>query len=119
MAVVLNDFSEQVTTVVNVFSTAPITIYSMIVLNTTSAIAYIQMFRAPARNVTLGTTTPGIVLPLPPSSGLAINMSDGWHIGGNGLCLGATTTRTGSSTAACDIWIAYNPGAVLPGVLGY
>ena len=93
------DFSEQVTTVQNVKSSGPVTVYSLVFFNTTAAKAYIQMFREPADGVNLGTTVAPIKIPLPASSGITLSMSNGWFASPNGLSIAATTTRTGSVTA--------------------
>lgn len=113
MAVSEKDFSSQVTTVEDVWTQGPITIHTFVVFNTTASTAYIQMFRAPAGRVSLGDTVADIIVPVPASSGAVIPVGDGWFIGGTGLSLGATTTRTGSTTAACDILIMFNPGALI------
>ena len=112
MAVAEKDFSSSVTTVEDVWTNGPITIHTLIILNTTAATAYIQMFATSSTHVSLGNTVADKVIPLPASSGIAVNVGDGWFLGGNGLSLGATTTRTGSTTAACDVFMTFNPGAL-------
>ena len=108
MANTLHAFSAQVTTVVDIDADHAVAIKALVLLNTTAAIAYIQMFKAAASAVTLGTTAPDHVIPLPASSGVSLNISDGWRFGGAAISLGATTTRTGNTTAACDVFITYS-----------
>ena len=113
MAVAEKDFSSQVTTAEEVWIQGPITIHTLILFNTTAATAYIQMFVGPTSQFVLGTTEPHKVIPLPASSGVAVNVGDGWFLGGTGLTIAATTTRTGSSTAAVDVLMTFNPGALI------
>jgi len=103
-------FSAQVTTKQQVKgSTGSIAGWS--VLNTTSAIAYVQVFNALAANVTLGSTTPDWVIPVP-ANGTTGAGTNGWLpiaiLHSTGITIACTTTRTGSSTAACDVLIFYN-----------
>jgi hypothetical protein len=81
-------------------------IYGWQILNTTSAIAYVQVFDKTSANVTVGTTAPDYVIPLPPSGGATIEISQGiTHA--NGITAACTTTRTGSTGAACDVLMFY------------
>lgn len=99
-------FSASVTTKVQVKGSAG-QVYGWQILNNTAAIAYIQVFNALAASVTLGSTTPDYVLPLPPSSGATLALDLG-IAHGTGITVAATTTRGGSTTAACDVvmWFA-------------
>jgi hypothetical protein len=78
-------------------------VFGIVLLNNVAAIGYLQMFFKPAASVTVGTTTPDMVIPLPSSGGLTLSFPDGWLLGGSGLTLAGTTTRTGSTNNAIDV----------------
>lgn len=101
-------YSAQVTgTVVNVEAANSVVLMALVLYNTTAAVAYLQVFLKPAASVTLGTTAPDLVFPLPANGGLTLNLSEGWFVGGNGFSIAGTTTRTGSTGAAIDVVLAY------------
>lgn len=72
-------------------------------LNETAAVAYVQVFYKLAAAVTVGTTTPDVVIPLPASGGATMKFEGkGWRIP-TALTLAATTTSGGATGAACFI----------------
>ena len=76
------------------------------VSNTTAAIAYLQIFWKAAASVTLGTTIPDVVLPVPASGGFfGPFIGEGWRTGGTAWSIAGTTTRTGNSAALLDVVI--------------
>lgn len=84
------------------------TIYGITAVNNGSALAYIQVFNKASANVTVGTTAPDYVVPVPaPSSGTAgAGIREEYAKGlsfGTGITVACTTTRTGSTTATCDV----------------
>lgn len=85
-------------------SAVPVRIGSIILYNTTAAVAYLQIFCTPAASVTVGTTAPNWVIPMPATGGLTLTFPDGWSLGGTGLTIAATTTRTGSTGATTDVF---------------
>ena len=92
-------FNAAVTTAVQV-SAVPVDIGAYHILNTTAAIAYIQVFYALSADVTLGTTVPSFVIPLPASGGATLNLSgSGWRTRGP-LTIASTTSPTNSTTAS-------------------
>lgn len=114
-------FSAQVTTAVAVKvqgNEQPLTVDGWDIMNTTAAIAYIQVFDATAANVNLGTTVADYIIPIP-ANGRATAMleagsNDMAPVAGSqrithakGCTIAATTTRTGNTTAACDVlmWV--------------
>lgn len=99
-------FSASVTTKAQVKGSAG-QLYAVWALNNTAAIAYIQVFNLASASVTLGTTTPDYVLPLPASSGATIALDLGCAHG-TGITVACTTTRGGSTTAACDVVIWFD-----------
>lgn len=104
---ITNTFSNTVGgTVINVGLT-PVVIRTMLVRNTTAATAYLQMFPTPAADVTLGTTVARDVIPIPASSGIAIDVPGGWKYPNNALSIACTTSRTNSTAAICDVWILH------------
>ena len=114
-------FSAQVTTAVAVKlqgNEGPLTVDGWHIVNTTAALAYIQVFDKTSANVTLGTTTADYVIPVPANGSVAAVLGTGdannSAIAGSqrvthalGCTIAATTTRTGNTTAACDVlmWV--------------
>lgn len=91
----------------------PVRIHCIVVMNTTAAAAYLQMFNRSAASVTLGTTAPDHVIPVLASGGAVISFGEGWRFPGGGvlntaLSIAGTTTRTGSTGAAIDVFLALN-----------
>lgn len=88
------------------------TIYGITAVNNGSALAYIQVFNKLSASVTVGTTAPDYVVPVPaPSSGTAgagirEEYSKGLNFG-TGITVACTTTRTGSTSATCDVNVNY------------
>lgn len=103
-------FSSQVTTQQQVKGSSG-NVYGWSVMNTTAAIAYVQVFNKLSANVTLGVTVPDWVIPVP-ANGTTGAGSNGWIpvsiLHATGITIACTTTRTGSSTAACDVLMFYN-----------
>lgn len=83
-------------------SAVPLNIGAYHLLNNAAAITYVQVFYKLAADVTVGSTTPDVVIPLPASGGATLLFDEGWLTRGP-LTLAATTTRTGSSTATVDV----------------
>lgn len=84
-------------------SAVPVDIGAYHMLNNAAAISYVQVFYKLAADVTVGTTAPDVVIPLPTSGGATLNFEGmGWRTRG-ALTLAATTTRTGSTTATVDV----------------
>ncbi len=81
-------------------------LYGYHILNTTSAIAYMQVFDKASASVTVGTTVADYIIPLPASGGATIEISTG-IAHATGITIACTTTRTGSTNAACDVVIFY------------
>lgn len=68
-------------------------------LNTTAAVAYVQIFdAAAASDVTIGTTTPDFVLGIPASAGALMALGDGIKFT-KGI-VAASCTAVGGSTGA-------------------
>lgn len=88
------------------------TIYGITAVNNGSTLAYIQVFNKLSANVTVGTTAPDYVVPVPaPSSGTAgAGIREEYAKGlsfGTGITVACTTTRTGSTSATCDVNVNY------------
>jgi len=96
-------FSAAVTGTKVQVSAVPVDIGAYQMLNNAAAITYVQVFYKLAADVTVGTTVPDVVIPLPVSGGATINFSgSGWRTRG-ALTLASTTTRGGNSTATTDV----------------
>lgn len=83
-------------------SAVPVNIGAYHILNNDAAIRYVQCFYALAADVSVGTTVPNVVIPLPASGGATLNFQGGWLTRGP-LTLAVTTTRTGSTTGTADV----------------
>lgn len=87
------------------------TVFGWSIMNTTSAIAYCQVFNLASASVTVGTTTPDYVIPIPANAttgaGSNIFSEKGWSHS-TGITIACTTTRTGSTNAACDVLMFYS-----------
>jgi len=103
-------FNDAITTPVDLPS-ANGRIYGMKLVNTTAAVAYLQVFALPAKNVTLGTTSPIWVVRLQPNESVVWSMPENpAEIMGpplpsassptRGLSVAGTTTPNGATTAA-------------------
>lgn len=104
------EYSAQVGSTVATVSQTPSIIGNIVLLNTTAAVAYLQIFWLAAGSVTLGTTVPNVVIPLPASGGIALDYGDqGWLTRGTGAwSIAGTTTRTGNTQALIDVTIWKN-----------
>lgn len=78
------------------------------VYNPNSAQIYIQVFDVASGSVTLGTTTPTYVIPIPATSGANVEFTNGINHA-TAITLAATTTATGSTA----------PGTALTGFFLY
>lgn len=91
-------------TVVSVDVTGPATLRCLTFLNTTVAVAYLQVFNLPAASVTIGTTAPALSIGVPASAAIVVPFPEGGlNLGGSGLSLGGTTTRAGLTGASLDV----------------
>jgi hypothetical protein len=67
--------------------------------NPNSGIAYIQIFNVVSGSVTLGTTTPTYVIPIPASASANVEFTNG-IAHGTAISAAVTTTATGSTALA-------------------
>ena len=105
MSYIAHHISTAITGTVIAGSDVPTDIAMIEVGNTTAAIAYIQIFWLAAGSVTLGTTAPNAVIPVPASGGVVLPFDGGWKTGGTAWSMASTTTATGSTNAAQFITI--------------
>jgi len=81
-------------------------VYGWYFYNSNNAVVYVQIFNEVAASVTVGTTTPAYILPIPPLSG-----ANAFGLGithGTGISLAITTSRTtGAPTNNVDYSIFY------------
>lgn len=101
-------FSASQTSTKGVVKASAGTLYGYEIINNGSALCYIQVFNKLTANVTIGTTAPDWVIPVPaPSSGTAgaglVHELDKGYSFSTGLVIACTTTRTGSTSATCDV----------------
>ena len=99
-------FSSQVTAKAQVKGVAG-TVYGWSIMNTTNAIAYVQVFNLAAAAVTLGATAPDYVIPLA-ANGESNILSPKGVSHSVGITVACTTTRGGNTTAACDVLMFYS-----------
>lgn len=73
--------------------------------NSASSVRYLKIYDATSANVTVGTTTPAMTIPLPANA--AANLSDGMGIEfTNGITVAATTDLTGSAAPGTNEVVA-------------
>lgn len=96
-------YAAQTTTVRTVKGTGGVFAGYIVYNPNAAAIAYVQLFNvATATTVTLGTTVPDMILPIPPAS--AANVMSDVGIGFSlGIKLACTTTATGSTAPASGL----------------
>lgn len=104
-----NIFSGAVSdTVTTIVQSGPQNIRILTFLNTTVAVAYLQIFNMAAGAVTLGSTIPVMSIGIPASAGIVLPMPEaGIKIGGDGLSVAGTTDRTNSTAAILHINLGY------------
>lgn len=110
-------FNDAVTTVAQI-KVSPGQIYWLMLVNTTAATAYLQIFCKQSSQVTLGTTAPDFTIRLPTNAAsgfiqpIAFPVPIGWFtVGGtpgSGLSVAATTTPTGATGAAISVAAVYS-----------
>ncbi|HKT72604.1 MAG TPA: hypothetical protein VJQ47_06910 [Steroidobacteraceae bacterium] len=92
-------------TVVSVKASAAGEMGGYIVYNPNASVAYIQVFDvATAGGVTLGTTRPDMVIPVPPTSGANLEFANGVSFA-NGIQIAATTTDSGSTALGTGLTV--------------
>lgn len=100
-------------TVVNVNTTGTV-VKGLVVLNTTAAVCYIQLFNATAANVTLGTTAPTTTLAFGANASQSLLPASGELFKfATALSVAATTTQTGSTGCAMSVTILYSAAPTL------
>ena len=103
-----NIYTGSVTGTVIAISSRTCVFSSIQFLNTTAAVAYLQVFNLPAASVTIGTTAPVASFGVAASGTQTIPFPrDGWFVGGSGCSVAGTTTRAGSTGASQDVNIVY------------
>jgi len=86
-----------------------VTLRFLVMINTTAAVAYFQIFAKPSADVTLGTTVPDLSIGLPASSAMVFPVPEsGIFMGGKGLTVAGTTTRLGLTAAIIDANLGYD-----------
>jgi hypothetical protein len=101
-------FNDGVTgTVKDVKASAAGQLYHLKLVNTTAAVAYLQIFNVKAASVTLGTTVPTWTLRLAASESVNVVMATPVQLGGSGISIAGTTTATGSTGAAISVSALY------------
>ena len=109
MSTTKQKFSGQVTTVQALDNTGPQTLRWLTFLNTTAAVAYLQIFNIAAASVTLGTTAPTLSIGVPASAAIVLAIPVGGQaMRGNALSIAGTTTRAGLTAAILHVNIGWN-----------
>lgn len=105
MAYIPHKYSGNVAgTVIAIDNVGPQNIRFLTFLNTTAAVAYLQIFNLPAASVTIGTTAPALSIGVPLSAAIVIALpEDGLNLAGSGLSIAGTTTRAGLTGAGLDV----------------
>ena len=79
----------------------PGTLYGIIAVNVDTSAYYLQLYNATAANVTVGTTTPVMTVPLPASGGVAFPIDIG-ILFSTAITAAITTTIGGSTSVTAD-----------------
>ena len=93
-------------TVIQVKATAG-TVLCLDLINTTAAVAYLQIFPTPSASVTLGTTLPLTSVGLAASGTKAFCYPGAGIVTSSGISIAGTTTPTGNTGAAINANIVY------------
>lgn len=78
-------------------------IHGLVVVNQTAAEAFLQVFDALTANVTVGTTAPDWVIPIPASGGVVIPLSSVGFQHLKGVIIAGCTSPTNNVGAALDV----------------
>lgn len=89
------------TTTVRTVKTSPGSLRGWIVWNPNATVAYVQLFDT-AEAITLGTTVPTFVLPIPATATANVLTDDGITLA-KGLKMAVTTTATGSTAPSTGL----------------
>jgi hypothetical protein len=81
----------------------PCQIHGWHIVNQNAAEAFIQVFDKAAGDVTVGTTAPDYVIPLPASGGAVLPLNKVGFRHDVGLVVACTTTATGAGAGAADV----------------
>lgn len=101
-------FSGAVTTIQALETKGNCQLRALTFLNTTAAVAYLQIFNLASGSVTLGTTPPTLSIGVPASAALVLALpEEGWQLGGDGLSCAGTTLRTNAVAAQLDVNIGW------------
>lgn len=77
---------------------------TMVIYNPNVSVEYVQIFDALAANVTVGTTVPKMVIPLPASTVIDLPIENSAQVTFfTGISVAATTSATGSSAPSTGI----------------
>jgi len=74
-------------------------LYGYYFYNANAALRYLKFYNATAANVTVGTTTPVMTLPLPPTTAGHVTFDDGVRFS-TAICVAATTGLADADTGA-------------------
>lgn len=79
----------------------PVLLFNILGFNSGAAVSYIQFYDALTADVTVGTTVPTFVIPLPIGGGLSDTyvLPEGFR---NGIVVACTSTPTGSGAPGVD-----------------
>lgn len=102
----LSSYSGSIGGTVTAVKTSAGQVYGYHFLNTTAAVAYVQIFNLATGSVTLGTTSPTLSIGIPASGGATVNFDKGIAFG-TAISFACTTTRSGSTGATVDVNFFY------------
>lgn len=79
----------------------PVLLFNIMGFNSGGSVSYVQFFDALVADVTVGTTTPDFVIPLPAGGGYdaAYVLPEGFR---TGIVIACTATATGNGAPAAD-----------------
>jgi hypothetical protein len=94
-------------TVKNIKASGPGQLFALKLVNTTAAVAYLQLFALPAASVNLGTTVPYFFIRLNANESVMVAANEPINFNGSGISAAGTTTAGGNTGAQISVTALY------------
>lgn len=100
-------FDESVSETKQTVIAAPVLLFNILGYNSGGSVSYLQFFDALSADVTVGTTAPSFVIPLPATGGydVGLNCPEGFR---TGIVIACTATATGSGAPGANALVKLN-----------
>ena len=85
----------------------PVLLFNIMGYNSGGTVSFLQFFDAPLADVTVGTTTPDFIIPLPASGGYdsALTLPESFP---HGIVIACTATPTGNGAPGADAVVKFS-----------